>query len=77
MINKPRKMMCFCYEKKYWANRRVLLEWKKTHMHQISSDHHTKEDGFKYYLLILQDKLDDQVQKQSQYMFQEEYNTLC
>ena len=32
-------------------------------MHQISADRHTKDYGSKEELLILQDNLDDQVQK--------------
>ena len=38
---------------------------------QISTDHHTKEDGYKEGLLILKDNLNDQLQKQYQYMCQE------
>ena len=46
-------------------------------MHQISADHHTKEDGTKEELYILQYNLYEQVHKKYQYMFQEGYNTLC
>ena len=46
-------------------------------MHQISADHQTKVDWSKEKLLILQDNMDDQVQKQYQYMCQDGYNTLC
>ena len=37
-------------------------------MHLISADHHTKEDGTKEGLSILQDNLDDQVQKKPRYV---------
>ena len=60
-----------------WENRRVFLGWEKTHMHQISLDHHTKDDGFKEELSVLQDNLDYQVQKKYQDICQEGYNTLC
>ena len=46
-------------------------------MRQISSDHHDKENGPKEELSILQDNMDDQVQKKYQGMYQEVYNTLC
>ena len=46
-------------------------------MCQISADYHTKEDGSKEELLILQDNLDDQVQKQYQDMCQEGDNAHC
>ena len=62
---------------KAWEIRRVLLEWENTYTHQISTDHHTKEYGYKEGLLILKDNLNDQLQKQYQYMCQEGYNTLC
>ena len=39
-------------------------------------NNHTKEDGYKQELIISQDNLDDQVQKQYQDMCQEGYNTL-
>ena len=45
-------------------------------MLQISADNLTKEDGTKEELSILQDNLDDQVQKKQQYMCQKGYNTL-
>ena len=45
-------------------------------MCQTSLDHHTKEDGTKEELYILQDNLDDQVQKKYQYICQEGYNTI-
>ena len=48
-----------------------------THTHYISADHHTKEDGSKEGLLILQDDLGYQVQKQYQDMYQKGDNTLC
>ena len=46
-------------------------------MRQISLDHHTKDDGFKEELSVLQDNLDYQVQKKYQDICQEGYNTLC
>ena len=46
-----------------WANIRVFLGWENSHMRQISADNHTKEDGPKEELSILQDNLGDQVQK--------------
>ena len=48
---------------KAWTNRRVFLEWENIHTHQISADHHTKEDRSKEELLVLQDNLDYQVKK--------------
>ena len=43
------------------------LPWvRNTYMHQKSADHHTKDDGPKKELSILQDNLDDQVQKKYQ-----------
>ena len=45
-------------------------------MRQISADNYTKEDGPKEGMSILQDNLDDQVQKKNQDMCQEGYNTL-
>ena len=36
---------------------------ENTHTHQISADNHTTQDGYKEELIILQDNLDDQVQK--------------
>ena len=48
-----------------WENRRVFLGWENTHMRQISADHHAKEGGPKKELSILQDNLDDQVQKKT------------
>ena len=54
----------FC-KNKSCSNRRVFLEWANTHTRQISADHHTKEDWSKEELLILQDNLYDQVQKNS------------
>ena len=46
-------------------------------MLRISADHHTKENGPKEELSILQDNLDYQVQKKYQDICQEVYNTLC
>ena len=46
-------------------------------MRQISEDHRTKEDETKEEIFILQDNLDDQVQKKKEYMCQEGYNNLC
>ena len=46
-------------------------------MHQISADNHIKEYGPKEELPILQDNLDDQVQKKYQDMCREGYNTFC
>ena len=46
-------------------------------MHQISADNHIKEYGPKEELPILQDNLDDQVQKKYQDMCQEGDRTLC
>ena len=46
-------------------------------MRQISADHYTKSDGTKKELSILQDNLDDQLQKKYQDMCQEGYNTFC
>ena len=70
-------MVCSCSEKnKSWENRRVLLEWENTHMKQICADNHTKEDGSKEELLVLQDKLGDKLQKKYQYMCQKVDNNL-
>ena len=44
---------------KAWENRRLFLERANIHIHQISADHRTKEDGSKEELIILQDNLDD------------------
>ena len=49
-----------------WANRSVFFKWKNTHTHHISADNHTKEDRFKEKLLILQDIMDDQIQKNTE-----------
>ena len=65
------------WKNKAWANRRVFLEWENIHTHQISVDHHTEEYGSKEYLVILQDNLYDQVQKQYQDVCQEGDNNLC
>ena len=46
-------------------------------MHHISADHHTKENGPKKELSILQDNLDYQVKRKYQDMCQEGYNTIC
>ena len=46
-------------------------------MRHINRYHHTKEDGPKEELSILQDNLDDQVQKKYQDMCQEGYSILC
>ena len=62
---------------KDWENIRVLLEWEKIHTNQISGDHHTKQDGSKEDLIVLQDNLDDQVHKQYQDICQLGDNTLC
>ena len=48
-----------------------------THMFQKSSYNHTKYDGSKEELLILQYNLDDMVQKQYQDMYQYGAITLC
>ena len=50
---------------------------RKTHTHQISADHHTKEDGSKEELLILQDNMDGQGHKQYQDMCRDVDNTIC
>ena len=60
----------------YWEDRIVFLEWENTHMHQISSDNHTKQYGSKENPLMLQYNLDGKVQKQYQYMCQDGANTL-
>ena len=52
------------WKNKYWEYRRVFLEWKITHIIQISSDHNTKEYGSKEELLILKYNLDGNVPKQ-------------
>ena len=70
-------MICYCSKFFYWEDRIELLEWLKRHMCQISADNHTKEDGYKYELLILQYNLDGKVQKQYQEMFQDGANTIC
>ena len=46
-------------------------------MHQISVYRHTKEDGSKEKLIILQGNLYDKLQKQYQYMCQEGDKNLC
>ena len=69
--------MLLFWKNKARQNRRFLLECENTHIHQISADHHTKEDGYKEELLILQDNLDDKVHKNYQDMCQEVYNILC
>ena len=56
---------------KYWENIRVLLERENAHMHQISADNHTKQEGSNEELLVLQDNMDGQVQKKYQDMCQE------
>ena len=45
--------------------------------YQIIADHHTKEDGSKEELLVLQNNLDDQLNKKYQDILQEGDNTLC
>ena len=64
MINNPTEMMYSCSLKiRLWEKRRAFLGCENTHMRYISADHHTKEDGPKEELSILQDNLDDQLQK--------------
>ena len=46
-------------------------------MRQITADYHTKDDGPKEEFSVLQDNLDDHVQKKYHDIFQEGYNTLC
>ena len=46
-------------------------------MLQISSYHHTKQDGSKQDPIILQYNLDSKVQKHYQYMCKDGYNTIC
>ena len=69
--------MSYCSEIYYKRDRRVLLEREKQYMRQISADHHTKEDGSKEELLILEYNLDEKVHKKYQDMCQEGDNTLC
>ena len=59
------------------SDRRVFLEWKNTHMHQIIAYKNTKEYGTKDELLILQYNLDGKVHKKCQYICQGGDNTLC
>ena len=47
----------------------------KTHTHQISEDHHTKEDGSKDELLILQDNLDGNIHKNTKICVRREITT--
>ena len=65
----PTKMKCSYYEK-IRIDKTVFLELENTHTYHISSDCHTKEDGSKEELLLLQDNMDDQVQKKYQDMCQ-------
>ena len=58
------------------GKQKSFLEWEKTHVNQISADHHTKEDGSKEELLILQENLDNQVQKNTNIYVRKD-NTLC
>ena len=46
-------------------------------MCQISADNHTKEDGSKEDIIVLQYNLDGKVHKQYQYMCKDVANTLC
>ena len=70
-------MMLSCSENKAWEDRRVFLGWANTQKRQISEDHHIKQYGSKKELLVLQDNLDNKVQKKNQYMCWEVDNTLC
>ena len=51
--------MLLLLKNKAWAKIIVLLGWGKKYTSQISADQHTKEEGPKYELYILQYKQDN------------------
>ena len=55
--------MLLFYKNKAWTNRIIFLEWENKPTQNISADNHTKEDGSKDELLILQYNLNYQEHK--------------
>ena len=69
-------MWPYSEKNKSCSDRRVLLDLTNTHLGHISAYNYTKEDGSKDELLLLQDNLDDKLQKKKQDMCYKGTNTL-